>query len=130
MLALFNIFVILIRQKEYKNLPILTFYAYALIVFTLRLINLIWKWTLNPIFSNNIDYVQQAAKLCVGIVQDWITIELAIRIHNTKGYTDISEASKRKLRVASGVLFTLITLAFLAFSIFVIVSAQKPGNEG
>ena len=69
--------------------------------------------------------IQQGSKLCVGIVQDWITVDLAIRIRNAKFYTEISESGKRKLRIASGVLFANITLLFAAFSISVIVSAHK-----
>ena len=128
-LALRNILVILLKQKEYKNLPILMFYVFALIALSLRLTNLIWYWTGNPIFAN-IDWVQQVAKLCVGVVQDWITIELAIRIHNSKGHTDISEVAKKKLRLARCVLFVITTLAFLAFTLFVIFSAHKEGNNG
>ena len=99
MLLLRNSWVVVLKQKEYKNLPILMFYAYALIAVTLRQVLIIWWWSPDPIMSN-IDYVQQVAKLCVGVVQDWITLELAIRIHNAKGYSDISEAGKKKLRFA------------------------------
>ena len=88
-LALRNSWFILYKQGEYKNTPILAFYAFTLIAVSLRPIYLIGSWTNNPILFN-IDYVQQAAKLCVGIVQDWITLELAIRIHHVKGYSDIS----------------------------------------
>ena len=92
-LALRNIWSILIKQREYKNLPILAFYVFTLLAVSLRTIFLIGQWTFMPIFQNT-DFVQQGAKLCVGIVQDWITFELAIRIHNARGYSDISEAAK------------------------------------
>ena len=64
----------------------------------------------------------------MGVVQDWITLELAIRIHNAKGYTDISEAGKRKLRLARLILFTATALVFCAFSIAVAVSSHQPDN--
>ena len=124
MLALRNIFVILIKQKEYKNLPILAFYCYTILAVTLRPIYLFWCWTTSPVFSN-LDLIQQGSKLSVGIVQDWITVDLAIRIRNAKFYTEISESGKRKLRFASGVLFAITTLIFAAFSTAVIVSAHK-----
>ena len=127
-LALRNIVVILVKQKEYKNPAILAFYAYTLIAVSLRPIVIIGWWSPYPI--GNLDFVQQGAKLCVGIVQDWITFELAVRIHNAKGYSDISEAEKRKLRKASIVLFTVVTLAFIAWAITIIVVAHKEGNEG
>ena len=65
--------------------------------------------------------MQQAAKLCVGIVQDWITLELAVRIHNAKVDSDISEAGKKKLRLVSYYIFSGITLAFLACTVSIIV---------
>ena len=81
-LALRNIWVIIVRQQEYKNTPILMFYLFALIAVTIRPINVIWAYTLDPTIWN-LDYIQQGAKLSVGVVQDWITLELAIRIHNS-----------------------------------------------
>ena len=78
--------------------------------------------------SNNVGIVQQAAKLSVGVVQDWITIELAIRIHNSNGYSDISESVKKKLRVARKILFALLTLTFVAFSVTTLVSSLKSKN--
>ena len=129
MLALRNIWVILIRQKEYRNLPIQAFYSFALIAVSLRPIIIIGYWAPDAIITN-IDLVQQAAKLCVGVVQDWITFELSIRIHNARGVSDISEAAKRKLSFASGVLFLALGLTFAAFSITVIVTAHGEGNQG
>ena len=129
LLALRNTWVIVLRQKEYKNLPILIFYAFALIMTTLRLIFLIWYWTFDPIIDN-IDWVIQAAQLCVGVVHDWITLELAVRIHNAKGFSEISEEAKSKLRVIRCILFAFITLSFLAFTIAVVVTAHLEGNRG
>ena len=64
------------------------------------------------------------------MVQDWITLELAIRIRNAKGYSDISEAAKKKLRRMSGMLIIITTLSFVTFAVTVIVSAHKQGNHG
>ena len=66
----------------------------------------------------------------MGAVQDWITLELAIRIRNAKVDSDISKAAMRKLRTMSGVLIVFITLSFVTFTVTVIVSAHKPGNYG
>ena len=119
-----NIWSILIRQREYKNLPILAFYAFALLAVMFRPVFIIGYWTAKPVYPN-IDWVQQAVKLCVGVVQDWITLELAIRIHNARGYSDISEAAKRKLRFVFKVLFACLILVLIAWSVSVIVSAHK-----
>ena len=129
LLALHNIWVIILKQKEYKNLPIFAFYAYTLIAISLRPIFLIWVWTYNPYVANS-DWIQQAAKFCVGLVQDWITLELAVRIHNARGVTDISETAKRKLRKIRSILFAVTTFLFAAFSVYVVVTAHLAGNEG
>ena len=128
-LCLRNVWVILIRQKEYQNLPILTFYAFAIIAVTLRPIYIIWYWDVNlQGVMTNMTLIQEAAKFFVGVVQDWITLELAIRIRNAKGYSDISAIAIRKLRLCRKLLFSFITLAFVAFSVTVIVSAHLEGN--
>ena len=57
MLALRNIWAILVRQREYKNLPILSFYIYALLAVSLRLVYIIWRWTPSEIITN-LDPVQ------------------------------------------------------------------------
>ena len=61
----------------------------------------------------------------MGVIQDWITLELAIRIRNAKGYSDISEAAKKKLRRASGVLVFTVALSLVIFTAIVVVSARK-----
>ena len=63
-------------------------------------------------------------------MQDWITLELAIRIRNAKGYSDISEAAKKKLRRTSGVLSVILALSFVIFAVITIVSAHKEGSIG
>ena len=126
-LALRNIYTILVRQKEYKNLPILAFYTYAILAVSLRPINMIWFRTGNPVIAN-LDFVQQGAKLAVGVVQDWITLELAIRIRNAKGKSDVSEKQTRQLRIGRALLFSFVTLAFVAFNIIIIVRAHQHGG--
>ena len=96
---------------------------------SLRLVYLIGYWTPSAIIIN-LSLVQQVAKLCVGVVQDWITLELAIRIRNAKGDSDISEAAKKKLRKISGVLIVTIALCFVIFTVTSIVSAHTQGNDG
>ena len=73
--------------------------------------------------------IQQFAKLSVGVVQDWITLELAIRIRNAKGYKDISETAIRKLRIVRFILFTIVSVTFIALTIAVFVSAYRTNNS-
>ena len=61
----------------------------------------------------------------MGVVQNWITFELAIRIHHSKGYSDISEAAKKKLRFTRSLLFLIITISFVAFTISMIILGLK-----
>ena len=57
-------------------------------------------------------------------------MELAVRIHYSKGSSDISAAAKAKLRFTSGVIIAILTLVLLAWGTVVIISARKPGNYG
>ena len=68
------------------------------------------------------------AKLCVGVIQDWITCQLAIRIHLTKDSSDISEKAKKRLDCSSKVLFGVLSLVLGAFTITVIVLAHFDGD--
>ena len=129
MLALRNIWFIIVKLEEYKNLPILMFYVFLLIAIGLRSVYLVLYWTPSPLVPN-MDWVQQAAKLCVGITQDWITLELAIRIHYSTGRLDIFQATENKLRSIRLFLFANITIIFCAFSIFEILSAHEYGSNG
>ena len=130
LLALRNIWVVLIQQKKYRNLPILAFYSFTIIAVTLRPTYMIgiWSQESSEVYLN-MDFVQQGAKFCVGVVQDWITLELAIRIHNARGSSDISTAAKRKLRSIFRIIFIGLTLFFTVWSITILESARKPGNE-
>ena len=122
LLALRNIWKIVVLQGEYKNVPILMFYVLALLAISIRLINLIWINSNAPLIYN-FGILQQPIKLCVGVVYDWITLELAIRIRHSKVYNDIDEATKKKLQLFRGLLFSAITVALIAYSISIIISA-------
>ena len=124
-LALRNIWVIVYKLKEYKNLPILMFYLFTIIAVILRLIYLTCAFTEMTKFIFDLDVIQVAAKLCVGVVQDWITLELAVRIHYSKGVSDISEAAKKKLRKVRRILFSIMTLIFTTLSVTAIVVSHK-----
>ena len=117
LLALRNVWAILVKQGEYKNLPIVMFYVFALIAIATRIICLFFYWDQQSHIADNLSFIQQSAKICVGFVQDWVTLELAIRIHNSKNYTDISEAAKERLRAIRRLLFAVIALAFYSVSI-------------
>ena len=89
LIALRNIWVVVIKKQRYKNLPIPAFYTFAVVALALRPIFLIGVWAEDNDIYINLKLVQQGAKLCVGLVQDWVTVELAIRIHVSKGVRDI-----------------------------------------
>ena len=54
-------------------------------------------------------------------IQDWITLELAVRIHCSKGATDMSEAGKKNLRTIRLIVFTVLSVGLAAFCIIVVV---------
>ena len=113
-------------------LPIPAFYTFAVVALTLRPLYLIGYWTLDHhAIYINIDWVQQGAKLCVGLVQDWVTVELAVRIHVFKGVHDVSIASITrvkagisKLRTIFKIYYLTLVVGFFAWIIAVIVSAH------
>ena len=72
----------------------------------------------------NIDLVQQGTKLCVGIIQDWITLELAIRIHISKGEHGISDHVLNRLKAIFKVVLLVLTVGWIAFVITIIVFAH------
>ena len=45
LLSLRNIWVILVKQKQYKNTSLLAFYVFSFVALILRLGNLIFMWT-------------------------------------------------------------------------------------
>ena len=55
-LDILNVWMIFLKQKKYKNLPILMFYAFGTVAITLRLIYVIFYWT--DSFVYNLDYDQ------------------------------------------------------------------------
>ena len=52
-------------------------------------------------------------------------MELAIRIHNARGSSDISAAAKNKLRSIFRIIFISLVLVFLAWTITIFVLAGK-----
>ena len=70
------------------------------------------------------DWVQQGAKFCIGLVQDWTTLELAIRIHVSKRTEDISEDGKNRLRKIFKIVYLVIVVILIAIITTVIVSAH------
>ena len=60
------------------------------------------------------------------MVHECITLELATRIRNAKGYSDISEAAKKKLRRTSGVPIFIIALTFVRFAFIKRMGNTRP----
>ena len=67
-LDVYNVWNVLYKNQKYKTRPMLLFYIFASVAITLRFLRLIFFYSANPILSGNIDFVQQVAKLCVGLV--------------------------------------------------------------
>ena len=111
------------HYRQYKMLPIPAFYIFAVVALSLRPVYIIGQWTGDRTYDN-IDKVQQGTKLCVGIIQDWITLELAIRIHASKGEHDISLNGLNRLKAIFKIVLLVLTVGWIAFMITVIVSAH------
>ena len=128
-LDLVNIRMILIKQKEYKNLPILFFYLFTTIAICLRIPWLIGYWSTSRLIWNT-EWIQQGAKLAVGVVQDWITLELAIRIKNTKRNAQLTKKLQKRLKTGQYIVFTLTGLCLVSLSTFVFFTANDENNNG
>ena len=57
-------------------------------------------------------------------------MELAIRIHNAKGESDISVAAKRRLRAIFKIVFIALLAGLIAFIISVTMLSHKPDHYG
>ena len=130
LLSLYNIWSILYKQKEYKNLPILVFYVFTQIALTLRMIYTIFFWMQNVSFLSNLGFVYQFSKICVGVAQDWITVELAFRIRNSRSHTTMPEWTKRRLIKAQYILFAITFFLYTCYVTAVLVTSRLDGNNG
>ena len=129
--AFSNIWLFVIKKKKYKSLPIPAFYTFAVVALALRPVDIIGAWAVDNVdIYANINWVWQGAKLCVGMVQDWVTVELAVRIHVSKSFGDITEAGIKRLHSIFKIVFAILIVGFTALIITVIVSARQPGNYG
>ena len=79
-LAVINIWLILIKQGKWRTMPLLTFYIYSFLVITMRIFLLIVSGKDFYEFGFIITYQQPVAKIVVGVIQSWIIFELALRI--------------------------------------------------
>ena len=118
-LATVNIWRILVKQRRYKTLPLLAFYICAFIAIALRWIYTIvvytdfnWKYSVDDCFL--------VAKLSTGLIQSWMTFEIALRERRTyqQDAAAISTESFEQ-RVKFGQ-FSVI-FAALAFIVFALI---------
>ena len=114
---------------------VLFFYLFAWVAIPLRLINLIWYWTMNDAISYNIPFVQMVSKLCVGIAQDWIVFELIVRIRYSRKYVHLQKrlppAAQKCLHYGSRAVFAFTILGFTVFCVLEILSSRLvKKNEG
>ena len=110
----------------------LLFYVFASIAIPLRFIAIIYDFSPNVILYSNIGPLQQVAKLCVGWVQDWITFELSLRLRATQYCQGKTLPISLNNRLKCGhCTLTIMTIAtFCAFTIAVILTELKDGNDG
>ena len=76
-----NVWQIIIKQKRYKTWLLLAFYTFAYIAISFRLIILIFGY-LPATCLRNIDSIQPGAKICAGLIQVWIIIEITLHLRN------------------------------------------------
>ena len=95
-LALMNIWQILIKLQKWRTISLLFFYIFTILCILIRFLNLI---------SYGIDHdrqmalilftLQPIAKICVGLIQCWMIFELSIRIKaSNRDYDYIRNSEK------------------------------------
>ena len=88
MLATYNFFAFLIKQRKYKTWPLLAFYVLALFLSAIRTLNYI------NYFKDNLevriaDYMlAPILNINLGLVQCWMLIELSMRIQQNISVTN------------------------------------------
>ena len=78
-LVAFNSWRILVRQRRYKNLPLLAFYIFTFLSISCILTYIFIDWTEHNIKFYYLADVYIAARLSVGLIQCWMVLEIALR---------------------------------------------------
>ena len=79
-LAIVNIWNILIKQKRYKTLPLLGFYIFATLSIVFRIIYVILVWSSHLLVVMYANDLFLYTKLSVGLLQSWMIFEIAMRV--------------------------------------------------
>ena len=82
-LAIVNIWTILIKQRRYKTLPLLAFYIFAVLSIAFRLTELIMISGNNNVITHFLNDLFLITKLSVGLIQSWMIFEIALRVRQT-----------------------------------------------
>ena len=133
-LVVLNIWIILIRQRRYKTLPLLAFYVYSFFAILFRLIYIIFEFSTYPlIYYLNDQYL--IAKLNVGLMQCWMILEIALRVRrtykaNNAGPLSIESFEKftRYGQYSVIIISIVLVLANLIFDILNIKTRDKNDN--
>lgn len=125
-LVIVNMWQILIKQAKWKTIPLLLFYVYAFICITLRVCCLVTYGLDRAYFFQNLMYAMQpVAKICVGLYQGWMILELAVRIRDSSKDLKYQIKSEKWLNFGLITLVIITTIGFLATLILASVSASK-----
>ena len=82
-LCILNIWKILIKQRRYKTLPLLTFYIFAFFSIAFRLTYILIDWTCAVVIIIIVNDCYLITKLSVGLIQSWMIFEIALRVRQT-----------------------------------------------
>lgn len=108
-IIMLNSWTIFVRQRKFKQAPLLFFYVYAFIDVTDRLVFLISMFSSNYADSIMI-VIYTNSKVCIGLIHSWIVFEIMTRTSRL----DIEEG---KLKCARIVALLLINLGFSSVAI-------------
>ena len=134
-LALVNIWTILIKQGRYKTLPLLFFYIFAFLSIFLRLILIIMAWSKFTSFGYYINDFYLVTKLSVGLIQSWMIFEIALRVRQTyistngTGEPAASSIESFEKRLRCGQYSTIALSVTIAFAILLADTVLWPRDD-
>ena len=142
-LALTNTWKFLIKQKKYKNWPLLMFYLFTIVLAAMRIYSSYFMFHIIVEQSLFAILLTVNLKLSIGIIQCWVLIELALKVTQNIRLTKIvekdesSESSPSQgvgrgnqrienvIKYGQSIVLCLITVELVAFMVYLSVKSVE-----
>jgi len=108
------------------------FYIFAFLSVSLRLVNTLTNWCPGPLLAYVVEDTYLIAKLCVGMIQAWTTLEMILRIRQIFKSDGTQESYDRyDKRIKFGQYFFIIftALVFVVYTTQDTIRSLQPHQE-